>query len=76
MCLATFITGKINAQEITMDLGGQNHPGVYNTAPLRTFTKVKWKTRLDGNGGENFIIKNNILYVNGGKGNFKAPPIS
>jgi eukaryotic-like serine/threonine-protein kinase len=64
----SFLCLGINAQNITMDLGGQTHCGVYKTKPLKEFTKVVWKTKLDGYGGENFILKDNVIYVNAGKG--------
>lgn len=51
-----------------MDLGGQNHCGVYKTIPVKEFTRVVWKTKLDGFGGENLIIKDNVIYANGAKG--------
>ena len=62
--------GIVKAQEITMSLGGPTHSGVYNTKPIKKFTGVKWKTELEANGGENFIIKDNILYVNACRGTY------
>ena len=62
--------GIVKAQEITMDLGGPTHSGDYNTKPVKAFSKVKWKTNLGVNGSESFILKNNIIYVTGGKGNY------
>jgi outer membrane protein assembly factor BamB len=63
-----FFNIVIYAQNITMDLGGQNHCGVYKTKPVKEFTKVLWKTKLDGYGGENIILKDDLIYTNGGKG--------
>jgi len=60
--------GIVKGQEITMDLGGLNHSGVYNTKPLKSFNKIKWKTNLGVNGG-NLILKDNIIYIHGAKGN-------
>jgi outer membrane protein assembly factor BamB len=53
----------INAQEIAMDLGGMNHQGVYNTKPLREYTKTNWRTELKGAGQANLIIKDSVIYV-------------
>lgn len=60
--------GIVKAQEITMDLGGQNHSGVYNTKPVMIFNKVRCKTNLGVNVG-NLILKDNLIYIHGGKGN-------
>lgn len=46
-----------------MDLGGQNHQGVYATKPLKEFTKTNWKTELRGEGKANLILKDSVLYL-------------
>lgn len=66
-------TGLLQAQEVSMILGGQAQTGEYDTEPLEKFTKIKWKTELDVNGGENFILCDNVLYLNGGKGKHGEP---
>jgi len=62
------ISTYLSAQDITMDRGGMNHSGEYNTKTLKSFSKVKWKTKLDANGSEAFIFKNDTIYVSAGKG--------
>jgi hypothetical protein len=70
----SFLSIGINAQDITMDLGGQNHCGVFKTKPLKEFTKVVWKTKLDGYGGENIILYVSCMFYLNNKFNFKASP--
>lgn len=68
LSISIILVSALNAQIITMDLGGLNHPGVYKTKPLEKFSKVKWKINLGAYGGENMIMKDNVIYANGGKG--------
>src|SRR6056297_1914139 len=52
-----------NGQRIKMDLGGPTHTGVYETEPLRKFSKVLWKTEIKGRGKQNCIIQDGKIYV-------------
>lgn len=61
----------LKAQDITMDLGSLNHQGVYDTKPLKKFTKINWKTELNGIGKANLILKDSILYVSSMIGTYK-----
>jgi len=66
-----FYSAFLKAQYITMDLGGQNHQGVYNTKPLKEFSKLNWKIELRGSGKANLILKDSVLYVSSMIGTYK-----
>lgn len=65
LLLIAMILNGVNAQHIVMDLGGPSHSGVFNTRPLRNYSKILWKTDLKSYGYMNCIIDDGILYVSG-----------